>query len=117
MKDLDENSRMFEEAFGLISGYYLWDLHRISVLCGSKWDYDKPETMEIIVTQDNAAYIYGLCKEIRSGYSVGLSPSGMKKVKEARSKAHKFLYEEANDPNTSIERKIELVKLTSKNAQ
>ena len=38
----------------------------------------------------------------------------MAKIKAARLEAHRFLYEEANDPNTSIQRKIELVKLTGK---
>ena len=70
--------------------------------------------MEIIVTPENADIIYGLCKEIRSGYSVGLSKSQMKKIKEARAEAHKLLFEEANNPDTPVERKIALVKLTSK---
>jgi hypothetical protein len=114
MKDLDDFGRAMESEFGLISGWCMWDLHRVSVAAGSNWDVDKPETMEIIVTKDNAAYIYGLCKEIRSGYSVGIKRSQMQKVKEARMAAHKFLFEEANDPNTPIERKIYLVKLTGK---
>ncbi len=70
--------------------------------------------MEIIVTKNNADIIYGLCKEIRSGYSVGLSKAQIKKIKEARNEAHRLLHQEANDPNTPIERKIALVKLTSK---
>lgn len=115
MKDLDEHSRNCEEAFGLISGYYLWDIHRMSVEAGSTWDLDKPGSMEIIVTKENADEMYAFCKAIRSGYSVGLKKGGMKLIKEARSKAHQFLFDEANDPKTSIERKIELVRLTSKN--
>lgn len=114
MKDLDHFERSCEEAFGLMSGYYLFELHQVSTAAGSNWEYDKPETMEIIVTKKNADWVYGICKEIRSGYSVGLNPSGMKKIKEARKKAHEFLFEEANNPNTPIERKIYLVKLTGK---
>lgn len=114
MKDLDDHGRMCEEAFGLISGYYIWDIHRMSVEAGSKWELEKPETMDIIVTKENADEMYAFCKAIRSGYSVGLNKSGMKLIKEARSKAHQFLFEEANDPNTPIQRKIDLVRLTSK---
>jgi hypothetical protein len=114
MKDLDDHGRACEEAFGLISGYYIFELHQHSTAAGSNWKYDDPETMEIVVNKNNAAAIYALCKEIRSGYSIGLGKEGMKKIKAARSEAHKYLYEEANDPNTPIERKIELVKLTSK---
>lgn len=114
MKDLDEHGRACEDAFGLISGFYIFALHEISMAAGSKWDYNDPESMEIIVTKENAEDIYGCCKEIRSGYSVGVLKSGMKKIKEARRQAHEYLYAEANDPNTPIERKIELVKLTSK---
>lgn len=114
MKDLDEFDRNLENAFGLISGYYIFELHQLSTAAGSKWDYSNPDTMDIVVTKGNADSIYAICKEIRSGYSVGLDSSGMKKIKKARSEAHKFLFEEANDPNTPVERKIELVKLTSK---
>lgn len=114
MKDLDENSRILEEHFGLISYGMLWGLHAICVDAGSKWDLDKPETMEIVINKENADKIYEWCRAIRSGYDVGLNKSGMKKIKEARNKAHEFLYEEANDPKTTIERKIELVRLTSK---
>lgn len=114
MKDLDEQSKILEESFGLISGYYIFELHQLSTAAGSKWDYSIPDTMDIVVTKTNAASIYAICKEIRSGYSIGLSSSGMKKIKEARKQAHQFLFEEANNPNTAIERKIELVKLTSK---
>ena len=114
MKDLDEHGRMCEETFGLISGYYIWDIHRMSVEAGSTWDIEKPETMNIIVTKENADEMYAFCKAIRSGYSVGLGRGGMKKIKEARAEAHKFLFEEANDPATPIQRKIDLVRLTSK---
>lgn len=114
MKDLDDHSRACEEAFGLISGYMIFELHQLSTAAGSKWDMGDPATMEIIVTKANACHVYSLCKEIRSGYSVGLAKGGVKIVKAARAEAHKFLFEEANDPDTPIERKIELVRLTSK---
>jgi hypothetical protein len=117
MYDLDKTEKAFEGAFGLMSGYYLFELHQVSTAAGSNWDLSKPETMEIVVTKDNATWIYGICKEIRLGYNVGFTSSQIKKVKEARAKAHRFLFEEANDPNTPIERKIYLVKLTGKNAQ
>lgn len=113
MKDLDEHGQACEKSFGLISGCMLFELWQHSTAAGSKWDYYDPATMEIIVTRKNAEIIYGYCKEIRSGYSVGLKKSGMKLIKEARAKAHEYLFEEANDPKTTIKRKIELVKLTS----
>lgn len=114
MKDLDDHGRMYEESFGLISGYMLYALHELSTAAGSNWDMSDPSTIDIIVTKQNAEGIYAHCKEIRSGYSVGLTRLQMKKVKAARSEAHKYLFEEANDPYTSIDRKIELVRLTSK---
>jgi hypothetical protein len=114
MKDLDEHSRMCEEAFGLISGTMIHMLHEHSTAAGSKWDISDPDTTEIIVTANNADSIYAICKEIRSGYSVGITKAQMKKVKAARAEAHRYLFEEANNPNTSIQRKIELVRLTSK---
>jgi len=114
MKNLDEHSKNCEEAFGLISGYYIFELHQHSTAAGSLWDYNDPSTMEIIVTKKNADVIYALCKEIRSGYTIGLKKSGMAKIKSATAEAHKFLVEEANDPLTPIERKIDLVRLTSK---
>jgi rRNA maturation protein Nop10 len=114
MKDLDEHGRMCEESFGLISGMLLYTLHEYCTAAGSKWDMSDPSTMEIPVTKYNAVDIYSICKEIRSGYSIGLDKAGMNKIKKARSDAHKFLYEEANDPDTPIERKIMLVRLTSK---
>jgi hypothetical protein len=114
MKDLDGRNQLLENAFGLISGYYLWNIHRMSVEAGSVWKLEDPSTIEIIVTKDNAAEMYDYCRAIRSGYSVGLKKAGMKLIKEARAKAHELLFEEANDPNTSIERKIQLVRLTSK---
>lgn len=115
MKDLDEFEKACEQTFGLISGYYLWNIHRMSQEAGSLWDLEKPNTIDIVVTKDNSEEMYAYCKAIRSGYSVGLNKEGMKKIKAARSEAHKYLFDEANDPNTPIERKIELVKLTSKN--
>ncbi len=114
MKDLDEHGRNCEEAFGLISGCYVFALHEIATAAGAKWDISDPDTMEIPVTKRNAECVYAYCKEIRSGYSVGLTRWQMSIVKAARKEAHEFLYIEANDPKTPIERKIELVKLTSK---
>lgn len=114
MKDLNEHGCECEEAFGLISAGMLWGLHAICEKAGSKWQLDKPETMEIVITKENADSVYGWCRAIREGYNVGLSKDGMKLIKAARSEAHKYLVEEANNPNTPIERKIELVKLTSK---
>ncbi len=114
MKGLSDHERMCEEVFGLISGGMIYMLHEASTAAGSKWDINDPDTMDIIVTKGNAENIYAICKEIRSGYSVGLNKEGMKKVRAARAEAHKYLFEEANNPDTSIERKIELVKLTSK---
>ena len=114
MKDLDDFDKAMEQQFGGISGFMLYMLWETSTAAGSQWDYGNPETMDIIVTAKNADYVYSICKEIRSGYSVGLNKSGMEKVKQARAKAHKFLFEEANNPDTPIDRKIALVKLTSK---
>lgn len=114
MYDLSEKDKMLERSCGLISGYFIFGLHELSTAAGSKWDMNDPATIDIIVTKQNAEGIYALCKEIRSGYTVGLKRGWMKKIKEARLEAHKFLYEEANDPNTPIDRKIELVRLTSK---
>lgn len=114
MKDLDELDRMCEESLGFISYGMLWGLHDICERAGSKWELEKPETMEIVVTKENAAEIYSWCRAIGEGYCVGLSKANMKKVKEARQIAHRYMVGEANDPNTPITRKIELVKLTSK---
>lgn len=114
MNDLDDFAKGMEQEFGLISGYFVFELHQHSTAAGSLWDYDNPETMDIIVNKHNAQIIYELCKEIRSGYSVGLNKAGMAKVKAARLEAHKYLYDEANNPATPIERKIALVKLTGK---
>jgi hypothetical protein len=114
MKDLDEHGQICEQTFGLISGFCVYALHEISTAAGSKWDLNDPDSMEIVVMKNNAADVYGWCKEIRSGYSVGLNKEQMKKVKAARLEAHKYLYDEANDPTTPIERKIQLVRLTSK---
>lgn len=114
MDDLDDFGKSMEQAFGMISGMMLYGLCEVSKSVGGNWEFDKPETFEIVVTKDNAANIYAWCKEIRSGYNVGLQRGWMKRIKEARSEAHKFLVDEANDPKTSIERKIELVKLTSR---
>ena len=114
MHNLDEHGKICEKEFGLISGYYIFELHQHSTAAGSHWVYDDPSTMEIIVTKQNAESIYALCKEIRSGYSIGLKKSGMTKIKTAKAEAHKYLVEEVNDPLTPIKRKIELVRLTSK---
>lgn len=113
MKDLSEKDQLLENTFGLISGYYLWNIHRMSAEAGSVWKLEEPSTIEIIVTKENAAEMYDYCRAIRSGYSVGLKKEGMKLIKEARAKAHEILFAEANDPNTPIERKIQLVRLTS----
>lgn len=115
MKDLDEHGRMCEESLGMISFGMIWGLHAICERAGSKWQIDKPETMEIVITKKNAYEVYSWCRAIREGFSVGLSKEGMKLIRAARLEAHKYLVDEANDPNTTIERKIELVKLTSKN--
>jgi hypothetical protein len=117
MKGLSNDEKILESNFGLISGGMLWGLCEASKKAGSKWEYNKPETMEIIVNKENADEIYSWCRAIRSGLSIGLNADGMSMVKAARTMAHRYLVEEANDPNTTIERKIELVKLTSKNAQ
>lgn len=114
MKDFDEWGKMCEEEFGLISGGMIWGLHAVCERAGSKWQIDKPETMEIVITKENAAEVYSWCRAIREGYSVGLSKEGMKLIRAARLEAHKYLVDEANDPNTTLERKIELVKLTSR---
>lgn len=114
MKGLSDYERSWEEDFGLMSGWYVFVLWEISTAAGSKWEYDNSETMEIIVNKSNAYAVYGCCKEIRSGFSVGISKNNMKKIKQARKEAHQILFDEANDPNTPIERKIALVKLTSK---
>lgn len=115
MKDLDDFGQAMEQRFGLISGFMLFALHEIATAAGSNWNLNDPNSIEIPVNKKNAEHVYGYCKEIRSGYSVGLNKKQMKVIKEARAEAHKYLYEEANDPNTTIERKIHLVKLTSKN--
>lgn len=114
MKDLDPFDRACERSCGLISGWFVFCLHQLSTAAGSKWDFDDPSTMEIVVTKENADGIYANCKAIGSGYAVGWTRSGMKKVKEAREKAHRYLFEEANDPDTPITRKIELVRLCSR---
>lgn len=94
----------------------LCGLHEIATANGSKWNLLDDSTIYIPVNKRNAADIYGWCKEIRSGYNIGMSRKVISAVKKARSEAHKFLFEEANDPATPIERKIELVKLTSKSS-
>jgi hypothetical protein len=114
MKDLNKRDQMLEKSLGMISGSMIYLLWELSKAAGSMWDIEYPFSMDIIVTEENAFQIYGCCKEIRSGYSIGLNPDGMKKVKAAREQAHRFLVEIANDPNTPIDRKIEIVKLTSK---
>lgn len=117
MKDLDDFGQLMEKKFGLMSSFFLKTLHEISVLYGSKWDLKDPTTIDIVVNKENAQIIYEYTKAIRSGYNIGLPKKYMPKIKEARLKAHKYLWDEANDPLTTIERKIELVKLTSKTKQ
>jgi hypothetical protein len=115
MKDLDDFGREMESHFGLISSMMVCGLHQLATAAGSQWEMTDDDTIDIPVNKNNAAEIYGWCKEIRSnGYSIGLSKKLMTEVKKARLEAHRFLYEEANSHETSIERKIELVKLTSK---
>jgi hypothetical protein len=72
--------------------------------------------VSIFVTRENADDVYGACRAVL-GYNKSLSGKDRKKISEAKERAHQFLYEEANDPNTSIERKIALVKLTSRNTE
>jgi hypothetical protein len=115
MDGLDDFSKECEQSFGQISKMMLGGLHAIATAHGSNWNISDDSTIDIPVNKKNAAEVYSWCKEIRSGYNVGLSKKVITAVKKARSEAHKFLYEEANDPATPIERKIELVKLTSKN--
>jgi len=114
MKDLNEREQILEQSFGLISGAMLFGLHEICKAAGSQWDIEKPETIDIVVTAENADQVYDWCRAIRSGYSVGLKKPGMAKIKAARLEAHGYLVREANNPSTSIQRKIELVKLTAK---
>jgi hypothetical protein len=114
MYDLDPFEQICERSCGMISGWFLFCLHELSTTAGSSWDANDPSTMEIVVTKGNAEAIYAYCREIRRGYSIGLKRGQMAKIKAAREEAHRFLYEEANDPTTSIQRKIELVRLTSK---
>lgn len=118
MDDLTDFEQALEDNFGLIGGGMLWGLHAICERAGSKWILDKPETMEIVVNSENADSIYDWCRGIqagiRAGYKIDLGKNGKKIVKEARRQAHEFLFDEANNPNTPIERKIELVRLTSK---
>lgn len=114
MKDLDDFGKAMESQFGLISQMNLYALHEIATAAGSKWDLMDSSTIEIPVHGRNADQVYVWCKSIRSGYSVGLSKEEMKVIKEARAEAHKYLVDEANNPDTPIERKIELVRLTSK---
>ncbi len=115
MDEMDDLGKAMEMNFGLISGFYVFALWEYSTAAGSKWDFNDISTIDIVVNKNNAAAIYDYCKAIRSGgYNVGISKKVMSKIKEARLKAHQFLWDEANDPSTPIERKIELVKLTSK---
>lgn len=53
-------------------------LHQIAA--SENWDFEKPHTMEIVVTKDNADGVYGACKEIRGGYNAGITKSQMKKI-------------------------------------
>lgn len=101
---------------GDMVGYHLFLLHELSTARGIDWDFDDPDSMQIAVTKDTAEQVYGNCREIMAVADNGLSAGQMKKIRAARLEAHQFLYDEANDPKTSIERKIALVKLTSKNA-
>lgn len=117
MHDLDDFGKEMESCFGLISGYMVYGLHEEATAAGSQWDINNDDTIDIPVNKNNAYSVYELCKEIRSGYNVNVSKKLMAAVKKARLESHLFLVKEANDPNTSIDRKIELVRLTSKNNQ
>lgn len=95
--------------------WYLFQLHEIGTTLGESWDFWASDSFEMTVTKHNAEAIYGCCKEIMLVKDNGLNSNQMKIVRKARLEAHQFLYDEANDPKNSIERKIHLVKLTSKN--
>lgn len=115
MKDLDDFGKEMESHFGLISGMMVFGLHELATAAGSQWNLIDESTIDIPVNAKNADSVFGWCKEIKSnGYSVGLSKKLMRHVKKASADAHAFLVEEANSPDTTIDRKIELVKLTSK---
>ena len=114
MKDLDDFGKEMESHFGLISGFMIYALHGLAIAEGSKWDIMDDSTIDIPVNERNASHVYGWCKEIRSGYNVGISKKLMAAVKKARLEAHLFLVKEANSPDTDINRKIQLVRLTSK---
>lgn len=94
--------------------YMLSELHQHATAAGAQWDLSNPATMDIPVNSRNADIIYGICRTLRESKSTMIKRPQMKKIKEARTEAHKFLVDEANNPATSIQRKIELVKLTSK---
>lgn len=94
--------------------YLISELHQHATAAGSQWDFSDPSTIDIPVNNRNADIIYGICRTLRESKSPTIARVQMKKIKEARAEAHKFLVDEANDPATSIQRKIELVKLTSK---
>lgn len=96
-------------------GWYLYQLHEIGTAMGQNWDFWASESFEITVTSQYAETIYGCCREIMAISDNGLSTKQMRIIRKARLEAHQFLYDEANDPETPIERKIHLVKLTSKN--
>jgi len=100
-----------------LSSFMLVQLHEHATAACSQWNFSDHSTIEIPVTKRNAETIYGICREIREGLNHGVSRKMMEVIKAARMEAHQYLYEEANDPNTSIDRKIILVKLTSKNRQ
>lgn len=93
-------------------GWYLYQLHEIGTALGESWDFWANDSFQITVTKQYAEAIYGCCREIMAVPGNGLSTKQMKIIRKARLEAHQFLFDEANDPQTSIERKIELVKLT-----
>ena len=114
MKDLDNSGRQFERKFGLISGFMKYGIHELATKYGSNWDILDDNTIDIPVNEENACAVYSWCKEIRSGYNVRISKKLNTHIKKARLEAHLFLVAEFNNQNTTQERKIELVKLTSK---
>ena len=95
-------------------GFFLYELHEIGTAIEEHWDFWASDDFEITVTRNYAERIYACCKEIMLIKHNGLNAKQMRIIRKARLDSHQFLYDEANDPATPIERKIQLVKLTSK---
>lgn len=94
--------------------WYLYQLHEIGTTIGEEWDFWVSDSFEITVSKHHAEHIYVCCKGIMSVKENGLNSEQMKIIRKARLDAHQFLYDEANNQETPIKRKIHLVKLTSK---